>query len=482
MNDTTTQYDAIVIGSGAGGAAAAHGLVKRGWRVALLEKGPELPLDGSTLDVDKVIRQGVFKSKEPWLDKDGATFVPEEYFNLGGKTKWYGAAVLRYAAHEFEADPGHQCLPWPIRYQELAPYYDEAEKLWGVREFDPEPDMRALVKGITRNGAGWKAEPLPLALAAEIITDPLEARHFDAFASAKGYKAESQRSLLEPLRRDPNLTVLTNQPVVRLIGADHQPERITGVETAAGATLFAPSGCCSRWARCTRRVCSRIIWWQRVWRSACRVIGWSGVTSTPYLYRDAGAVAEPQDRFAAQDAGAAQRALPAQQRAALGLRRRVDGDIISELLAALVRPRHGKRAYGLFLQTEDGSDERNRVRAANGMGKPQLDYDPLRTKAAASEHRQLVRALQKSLLRAGFIAPSKSVPLAGTAHACGTLVTGADPTRSVVDGLGKVHGMDNLYVVDGSILPRSSRVNPSLTIYAWALRVAAHLPPAGVRS
>ncbi len=31
--------------------------------------------------------------------------------------------------------------------------------------------------------------------------------------------------------------------------------------------------------------------------------------------------------------------------------------------------------------------------------------------------------------------------------------------------------MENLYVVDGSALPRSSRVNPALTIYAWALRV-----------
>jgi choline dehydrogenase-like flavoprotein len=35
--------------------------------------------------------------------------------------------------------------------------------------------------------------------------------------------------------------------------------------------------------------------------------------------------------------------------------------------------------------------------------------------------------------------------------------------------------MKSLYVVDGSILPRSSRVNPSLTIYAWALRVADNI-------
>jgi choline dehydrogenase-like flavoprotein len=65
--------------------------------------------------------------------------------------------------------------------------------------------------------------------------------------------------------------------------------------------------------------------------------------------------------------------------------------------------------------------------------------------------------------------------LAGTAHACGTMVAGNDSVNSVVDGNGKVHGMTNLYVADGSILPRSSRVNPALTIYAWSLRLATKL-------
>ena len=65
--------------------------------------------------------------------------------------------------------------------------------------------------------------------------------------------------------------------------------------------------------------------------------------------------------------------------------------------------------------------------------------------------------------------------MSGTAHVCGTLVTGTDPAASVVDPEGRVHGMDNVYVVDGSVLPRSSRVNPALTIYAWGLRVASRL-------
>ena len=79
------------------------------------------------------------------------------------------------------------------------------------------------------------------------------------------------------------------------------------------------------------------------------------------------------------------------------------------------------------------------------------------------------------MLKIGLPAAAKTIPLAGTAHACGSLTMGADPQSSVVDAEGKVHGLDNLYVVDGSVLPRSSRANPSLTIYAWALRVAERL-------
>jgi choline dehydrogenase-like flavoprotein len=72
-----------------------------------------------------------------------------------------------------------------------------------------------------------------------------------------------------------------------------------------------------------------------------------------------------------------------------------------------------------------------------------------------------------------MIAFSKRIGLAGTAHACGTMAAGTDPTDSVVDAEGRVHGMQGLYVVDGSVLPRSSRVNPSLSIFGWSLRVSA---------
>ncbi|HEX7375438.1 MAG TPA: FAD-dependent oxidoreductase, partial [Steroidobacteraceae bacterium] len=75
--ETGRVYDAIVVGSGAGGAAATYRLVSAGCDVLLLEKGRELPRDASTLDVQGVVHEGRFKSHEPWRDGEGRPLLPE---------------------------------------------------------------------------------------------------------------------------------------------------------------------------------------------------------------------------------------------------------------------------------------------------------------------------------------------------------------------------------------------------------------------
>lgn len=473
----TQHYDAIIIGSGAGGSAAAYRLTQRGFRVLLLEKGGVLPVDGSTLNLDKVIRQGFFKSHEPWLDRNDTTFVPEEYFNLGGKTKWYGAALLRFGSDEFSADEAHQCLPWPISYAELVPYYEQAEHLLGVRPFQVEPDLQVIIGRLTRNG-GWQVSPLPLALDPEIMGYPEEARHFDAFASVRGLKFDGQR-LLEQLRHSPNLEILTGQAVSRLVG-DSDARRVTGVVTQDGRLFQADRVILAAGALHSPRLlqdyletsalAGRLPCYRTVGRNyKCHVLS-ALLAFTPHPKTDLlrKTVLMLNERF------------PHSSIQPLGF----DGELIAALLPRFVPPRFGRllgqRTYGFFLQTEDGSHPDNRVLARiNGSPYPQLDYDPARLTPAMAEHRRLVRAFRRALLGAGMLGMAEPIPLSGTAHACGTLVTGRDPAASVVDSYGRVHGLKNLYVVDGSILPRSSRANPSLTIYAWALRVADHLQPRG---
>ncbi|NJD18779.1 MAG: hypothetical protein FIA95_05785, partial [Gemmatimonadetes bacterium] len=60
-------------------------------------------------------------------------------------------------------------------------------------------------------------------------------------------------------------------------------------------------------------------------------------------------------------------------------------------------------------------------------------------------------------------------------HALGTVRMGPDPARAPLDATGRVRGVDNLYVSDGSALPTAGGLNPSLTIAANGLRVGTLL-------
>ena len=62
-----------------------------------------------------------------------------------------------------------------------------------------------------------------------------------------------------------------------------------------------------------------------------------------------------------------------------------------------------------------------------------------------------------------------------TAHILGGCPMGVDRQEGVIDKLGRVFGYDNLYVVDGSIVPVNLSVNPSLTITALAEWVLSHV-------
>jgi hypothetical protein len=271
--------------------------------------------------------------------------------------------------------------------------------------------------------------------------------------------------------------VLTGRPVVELLGAAGDPTRIEGVrlgdggELRAGAVLLAAGalhsprllqGYLDTAGLNSRLPCAANVGRFLKYHLLTAVIGLGSAQMTDLIRKTQLILNDDLPHSSIQPLG-------------------FDAELISTLLPRFVPGSiarlTGRHAYGFFLQTEDGAHADNRVIAASPCtgGLPVVDYDAGRTPASLSEHRRLVRSFKASLARTGMIAFSERVGLAGTAHVSGTLTAGTDPGNSVVDSLGRVHGMTGLFVVDGSILPRSSRVNPSLTIYAWALRTAEHL-------
>jgi choline dehydrogenase-like flavoprotein len=470
---TTAENDVIVVGSGAGGAAAAYRLVLAGYRVLCVEKGAPLPRDGSTLDDVQVVARRRFMSKEPWIDGAGHAICPEEHFNLGGKTKWYGAAILRYSPQEFAADSAYCARGWPIAYADLAPYYEEAERLLGVRTFECEPGLKRILDRLSAADEAWLSTPLPMALSADILGNPREARHFDGFASVADFKGDAESSFLKLLAGRPNFTLLTSAEAAELLPAAAGSTRVAGVKLTGGAELRAPVVLLAAGALHSPRLLARYAAAAGP-SSAVAQLDAIGRNLKKHVLTALIAVSMTKQTDVLRKTMITSHAnYPHSSVQPLGF----DGELMATLIPKLV-PRFlaravGRRAYGFFLQTEDGSHADNRV--LERAGSPPLrvmDYDAARTPASQREHRALTRAFQRDLLRAGLPSFTQRVGMNGTAHVDGTLIAGNDAHDAVVDANGAVFGVEGLYVVDGSILPRSSRVNPSLSIYAWGLRVA----------
>ena len=154
-------YDVVIIGSGAGGGTVTKVLADLGISVALLEAGP--PLDPAKDFKEhqwpyQVPHRGIgeggqgYFGRTPWdfgyftasfggwqLPGEPYTVAPGDKFEwfrsrvVGGRTNHFGRIALRFADYDF-APYSRDGLgtDWPIRYEEIAPYYDKAERFIGV--------------------------------------------------------------------------------------------------------------------------------------------------------------------------------------------------------------------------------------------------------------------------------------------------------------------------------------------------------------
>ena len=310
---------------------------------------------------------------------------------------------------------------------------------------------------------------MPMGLSADIANHPNEAAHFDGFASVKSLKGEAETAILSQLNARTNFTLLPDAEVEALLGHPGSPATVNGVRLRDGRTFYAPRILLAAGALHSPRLLSRYLTETGLdsLLPAAALVG--RYVKLHLLTAMVSVSLGIKTDLIRKTTVVINERFPHSSIQPLGF----DGALIETLmprfLPGALRRAVAKRAYGFFLQTEDGSDVGNRVQPGTP---PVLDYDEARLPGAALEHRRFTRAFQTALLKAGLVSFTRRIGLNGTAHVCGSLICGRSPADSVVDAGGQVHGMTGLYVVDGSVLPRSSRVNPSLTIYAWGLKVA----------
>src|SRR5216117_659533 len=127
-------FDVIIIGTGAGGGTLAYRLAASGKRILLIERGPYVPREKDNWSTKAVNQDGKYNTKEVWRDRDGKDLHPHTNYYVGGNTKFYGSALFRLRKEDFGEIRHHGGVSpaWPISYEELEPYYVEAERLYHV--------------------------------------------------------------------------------------------------------------------------------------------------------------------------------------------------------------------------------------------------------------------------------------------------------------------------------------------------------------
>ncbi|HEU4523804.1 MAG TPA: GMC family oxidoreductase, partial [Gemmatimonadales bacterium] len=235
MND----YDVIVIGSGAGGGTLAHRLAPSGARILLLERGEYVPREKDNWSTRAVNLEGKYAARETWRDRAGKELHPHINYWVGGNTKFYGAALFRLRREDFGElrHAGGISPAWPIGYDELEPYYTEAEHLYqvhGERGADPtEPAASApyrhpaishepRIQQLSDDWAqlGYRPFHVPLG----VMLDERNPRKSpcircetcDGHPCLVSAKSDAQVICVDPALRYPNVTLVTGAYVSRL--------------------------------------------------------------------------------------------------------------------------------------------------------------------------------------------------------------------------------------------------------------------------
>ena len=506
-----THWDAIVIGTGIGGGLAGRRLAESGLSVLFVEKGPlgyRTESQDLRVDVDDYVTRQMrgFWPTKVEVRLDGGR--PQQFYapigsGVGGTSVFYAAAVERPERHDMETVGAmqHPTGGWPVGYDAFAPYFDQAAELLSIRgEGDPVSGLPA---------PGLSAPPLSAAEVA--LFQDLRAvglnpyRSHEAMRRVPGCtdclgrkcplpcKMDGRSAGVEPametgrvmlladasveelievggritqvrVRRGGRDVLLSAQTVVLAAGALHSPRILLG------STGTHAAGCANSSGWVGRGLMFHLSEMLAVWpRRGQPAAGATRAVAFRDLYAHAGKrLGLVQSMGVAADAG--QIASYLKERISQTGLRRVPGIRRMATLVAKVGGVVFGKATVFVGVLEDLPYYENRVlRHPDEPDVPVIEY---RLNAELLERRTAFRREVRNRLGRWRTLLLGFGPDLNYGHSCGTLRFGTDPKTSVLDANCKAHDLDNLYVADGSFLPTSMGVNPSLTIAANALRVA----------
>jgi choline dehydrogenase-like flavoprotein len=516
---TNNHYDVIIIGSGAGGGTLAHKLAPSGKKILILERGDYVPREKDNWNPTAVNLEGKYQTKETWHDEEGKELHPHTNYYVGGNTKFYGAALFRLRKEDFGAIKHHGGVSpaWPISYDDMEPYYTQAENLYHVQGNageDPteprrsapyghpavshEPRIQQLSDDFARLGLHPFHTPLGVMLNEDNprASKCIRCETCDGFPCLVYAKSDAQVCAVDPALKYPNVTLLANAYVERLetnsTGREVSNLVITrqSVREALSADIVVSS--CGAINSAALLLRSANTTHPRGLANSSDTVGRHYMGHVNSVLMALSKCPNPtifQKTLSVNDFyfGAPGWNYPMGHVSFVG---KLDGETLKGGAPALTPgwtlDLMAKHSLDFWLTSEDLPDPNNRV-TLDTDGGIVLSYKPNNEEG----HKRLTAKLKELMQQQtkcgvhghncheGMFARNlfvgQRIPLAGVAHQVGTVRFGNDPKSSALDANCKAHELDNLYVVDGSFFVSSGAVNPALTIMANALRVGERI-------
>ena len=541
-------FDAIVVGSGISGGWVAKELCERGLKVLMLERGPEIRHgEDYSQDLAASLRRSedqialeerekhypyyagvsyaLFESNKafwasdydhPYETAPGKPYRWIRGYQLGGRSLTWGRQSYRWAPQDFESNlkDGHG-VDWPIRYDDLAPWYDHVEAFAGISgdydglcqlpdgDFLPPWPMNVVEEAAKANiEAAFPTRRMIMGRVANLSRTTkthqdlgrkrCEGKLACAHGCTLGGYFSTQAATLPAARATGNLTVVTDAVVASV---EHDPVlgRVTGVRvvdrnTREGRTYSArmvflnassintsalllnsvsdafPRGLANGSDQVGRNLMDHV--------STRPIVGrWPGFQDQ----HDPGE--RPTGIYIPRYANVTETDKPYLR--GFGMQ------------GGAVRTRRAEAPGGLpwsmslmpFGEVLPNPDNRVTLSASRrdswGVPVPIIDAahgrnEYLMMREAAHDAWRMLKAAGCVDLNSWEEAAEQVTPPGDRIHEMGTARMGRDPATSVVNGWGQAHEVPNLFLSDGAVMASSASMNPSLTYMALSARTANH--------
>ena len=536
-------FDAIVIGSGISGGWAAKELCEKGLKTIILERGNMVEhikgYETATKDLWEIQHANKLgkedkkiypvQTRHYSIGEDNKSFYVKDIENpytekqrydwiradvLGGRSLLWGRLTYRWNDIDFNANlqDGHG-VDWPIRYKDLAPWYDHVEKFIGISGskeglkivpdgiFQPPFEMNCAERKVKEKIEQIFPDRKLIHARCANITQPIDersacqSRNLCHRGCPYGAYFSTQSSTLPAAAKTGNLQIKTGAVVNKII-YDEKLQKATGVEVIDRETLKTYVYTAKIIFLNASTIASTFILLNSTSNRFKHGIGndfdlvgrhLMDHHKSPYINGEVEGL-EDKYYFGRKPAGVFMprfRNINKQEKDFLRgynyqggayRERSADSSLIGlELKEALSYPGKWKMGFGYYGETLPYAE--NRVQLDHSIkdiyGRPGISIDCSFKENELKMHRDATETLTEMMSTIGLknIGKHGNISSPGNAnHEMGTARMGHDEKTSVLNKWNQLHAVKNIFITDGSCMASSSSVNPSLTYMALTAR------------